>query len=95
MTSSAATNKTPANDFGLFMMPSTQPQPSTNTNLFFPSQQPQQSVRPPMFQQPQSMMFPSSSLPPQQNQQFNRPNNASFNVSSIAHFKEKESIKYK
>lgn len=85
MTTTPATNKTPANDFDLFMMPSTQSPPATTTNMFFPSQQPQQMVRPPMFQQAQPMMFPSSSLPPQQNQQFNRP----FNVSPILYFEAK------
>jgi hypothetical protein len=48
-------------------------QTTQQSSMFFP---PQQSfVRPAMFQQPQSMMFSSTQ------QQFNKPNNNSFNVS--------------
>lgn len=77
--STMTTTKTSSDDFNFFATPAqSTPQPS----MFFPTQQQQPSyqqqsfVRPTMFQQPQSMMFPST---PQQ--QFNKPNNNSFNVS--------------
>lgn len=64
------TNKSSSNDLDFFMMSS---QPTQQSSMFFPAQQQQQSfVRPTMFQQ--------SMFPPAQ-QQFNKPNNNSFNVS--------------
>jgi hypothetical protein len=75
MNPSTATNKTSSNDLDFFMTSNQAPQQSP---ILFPTQQQQQQqhsfVRPPMFQQ-QSMMFST----PQQ--QFNKPNNNSFNVS--------------
>jgi hypothetical protein len=70
MNPSTATNKTSSNDLDFFMTSNQAPQQSP---IVFPTQQ-QSFVRPPMFQQ-QSTMFSS----PQQ--QFNKPNNNSFNVS--------------
>ncbi|CAF1179052.1 unnamed protein product [Rotaria sordida] len=67
-------NKTLSNDLNLFQTPSPTTQQSS---MFFPTQQQQQQqqqsfVRPQMFQQP--MMFSSTQ------QQFNKPNNNSFNA---------------
>ncbi|CAF3530778.1 unnamed protein product [Rotaria sp. Silwood1] len=64
------TNKTFSNDLNLFFPSS---QPTQQTSMFFPTQQQQQQsfVHPQMFQQP--MMFSSTQ------QQFNKPNNNSFN----------------
>ena len=71
---SSAANKAASNDLDFFMMPT---QPTQQPSLFFPQQQ-QSAMRAPMFQQTpqQSMMFPLGQ------QQLNRPNNPSFNVSS-------------
>ncbi|CAF4643439.1 unnamed protein product [Rotaria sp. Silwood1] len=67
------TNKTFSNDLNLFFPSS---QPTQQTSMFFPTQQQQQQqqafVHPQMFQQP--MMFSSTQ------QQFNKPNNNSFNA---------------
>jgi hypothetical protein len=71
---STTANKAPSNGLDLFMTPPTQS--TQQSSMFFPTQQQQQPfVRPAMFQQPQSMMFSSTQ------QQFNKPNNNSFNVS--------------
>ncbi|CAF1152572.1 unnamed protein product [Adineta ricciae] len=63
------TNNSSSNDLDFFM---TSPQPTQQTNTFFAPQQ-QSFVRPQMFPPQQPMMFPSTQ------QQFNRPNNNSFN----------------
>ncbi|UJR37787.1 hypothetical protein I4U23_030478 [Adineta vaga] len=73
-TSSTTINNSSSNDLDFFMTSTqTTQQPST---MFFPTQQQQTFARPPMFsqqQQQQSMVFSPAQ------QQFNRPNNNSFN----------------